>query len=539
MAASAPALATVEQGSALGAYLRARVAGNGGDFDRARQGYAAALALEPGNMLLAQRAMEQAIAAGDWTLALKAARLLEAAGSLSGEGRFLLLGDALRERQWRQANVQIEALAKDEVFAFAVPVLRAWAAQGSGKGKPFSFLTTQSGSELSQSYIAEHRALLLLATGNAEEGREALASFIEEETIRTQRLRILAATLLVRRGRKAEALALLDGDASSLTAARARLAAKRPPDAPLTAAAGFSELLLRMATELQGEQVPGLALSLARLATFANPKNGAAQLVLAETLAQQGRHEAALAVLGSVVRDDPFAGDAAERRVGILVAADRSEEALAQAKAATVAEPAAVDHWTRLGDIYGQMTRYAEAAEAYGKALELAKGGAEGGQPLWGLWLLRGSALTQAGKWPEGKAALEEALKLGPTQAVVLNYLGYSQLERRENLAEAERLIAEASKLQPDDPAITDSLGWAHYVRGNYPKAIELLERAARGQPSDAAINEHLGDAYYSAGRRFEARHAWAAALVYAEGEPAARLRAKIEKGLRPELAAP
>jgi Flp pilus assembly protein TadD len=122
---------------------------------------------------------------------------------------------------------------------------------------------------------------------------------------------------------------------------------------------------------------------------------------------------------------------------------------------------------------------------------------------------------------------------------VVLNFLGYSQLERRENLAEAERLIREASKLQPDDAAITDSLGWALYVRGDLPQAIALLERAAQSQPADTAINEHLGDAYYSAGRRFEARYAWQAALTYAEGDAATRLRAKIDSGLKPALAAP
>ena len=108
-----------------------------------------------------------------------------------------------------------------------------------------------------------------------------------------------------------------------------------------------------------------------------------------------------------------------------------------------------------------------------------------------------------------------------------------------KNLAEAEKLIQEASLLQPDDAAITDSLGWVHYIRGNLPKAIELLERAAMGQPADSAINEHLGDAYYSAGRRYEARYAWRAALVYAEGSAVDRLKVKIDSGLKPELAAP
>jgi Flp pilus assembly protein TadD len=223
----------------------------------------------------------------------------------------------------------------------------------------------------------------------------------------------------------------------------------------------------------------------------------------------------------------------------VLVEANRTDEALAEARRAAEAAPAEIDNWTRLGDILNQTQQHGQAAAAYAKALELAKAGAEAQHPLWALWLLRGSALTQAGDWPGGKAALEEARKLAPDQPVVLNFLGYSQLERRENLAEAEKLIGEANRLQPDDAAITDSLGWAHYVRGDLATAIQLLEQASKGQPADAAIAEHLGDAYYSAGRRFEARYAWQAALPYAQGAAEKRLRSKIDSGLRPDLAAP
>ena len=92
---------------------------------------------------------------------------------------------------------------------------------------------------------------------------------------------------------------------------------------------------------------------------------------------------------------------------------------------------------------------------------------------------------------------------------------------------------------QPDSPEITDSLGWAHYLRGNLNGAIPLLEQAAKARPGDVEINEHLGDAYYSAGRRYEARYAWRAALVTAEGKDAERLRAKIGTGLTPQLASP
>ena len=181
--------------------------------------------------------------------------------------------------------------------------------------------------------------------------------------------------------------------------------------------------------------------------------------------------------------------------------------------------------------------RPADAAAAYARAIE-RRGEADAAIPEWALWLFRGGAHDQAEQWPEARAALEQAYRLAPDQPLVLNYLGYAQLERRENLAEAERLVREAHRLAPDNDAITNSLGWALFLKGELREAIALLEQAAEGEPADVEINEHLGDAYFTAGRRTEARFAWRAALVYAEGEDATRLRTKIDTGLTPQLAA-
>jgi tetratricopeptide (TPR) repeat protein len=540
LTSAAPAAATLDETSALAAYVRARAADSSGAADQAARNYGMALALAPDNEVLASRALAQAIAAGDRPLALQAARTLDSASKLAPDGRLLLVGEAFRAKQWKEAARQIDLLERDEIFSFMTPLLRAWLAQGSGKGDPLKALAGASGNALASTYASEHRPLLLLADGKATEGAAALAPLLADESIRSQRLRVAAAAVLFRKGLRKEALALLQGDADALAEARRRVEAGRSPGGSIaTPAAGMAELLGRMALDLNGQEVPQLALAFARLATFLAPESAEAWLIAADLLAGQGRHEAALAALAKVARDDVFAATASDRRMTVLVEANRTDEALAEARSAAASAPAAIDSWTRLGDILGQADRHSEAAAAYEKALDLAKAGAEAQHPLWALWLLRGSALTQAGDWTRGKAALEEARRLAPEQPVVLNFLGYSQLERRENLVEAEKLIGEASRLQPDDAAITDSLGWAHYVRGDVPRAIELLERAAQGQPADAAIAEHLGDAYYSAGRRFEARYVWQAALTYAQGKAADRLRTKIDSGLRPDLAAP
>src|SRR3546814_7340807 len=73
--------------------------------------------------------------------------------------------------------------------------------------------------------------------------------------------------------------------------------------------------------------------------------------------------------------------------------------------------------------------------------------------------LLKGGALEQAGQWDKARAELERANQLAPDQPVILNYLGYAQIERRQNIDEALALIQKASGLKPDDPAIKDSLG--------------------------------------------------------------------------------
>jgi Flp pilus assembly protein TadD len=100
-------------------------------------------------------------------------------------------------------------------------------------------------------------------------------------------------------------------------------------------------------------------------------------------------------------------------------------------------------------------------------------------------------------------------------------------------------MIRKAVALAPDDASITDSLGWALYKRGKLPDAIETLQRAAASDPTQAEIHEHLGDALFASGRRYEARFAWNAALVTADADLAARVRAKMVAGLTPATAAP
>src|SRR3546814_5163404 len=78
--------------------------------------------------------------------------------------------------------------------------------------------------------------------------------------------------------------------------------------------------------------------------------------------------------------------------------------------------------------IFAQQENYVAAADEYQKAIDSF--GAQ--QPPWSLYLLKGGALEQAGQWDKARAELERANQLAPDKPVILNYLGYQQIETRQ-----------------------------------------------------------------------------------------------------------
>jgi tetratricopeptide (TPR) repeat protein len=93
------------------------------------------------------------------------------------------------------------------------------------------------------------------------------------------------------------------------------------------------------------------------------------------------------------------------------------------------------------------------------------------------LLYLRGIALERAGRWTEAERDLQGALKLNPTEPELLNFLGYSWIDRNEHLPEALAMVQKAVDARPQSGAMLDSLGWAYYRLGDYKKAVEKLER--------------------------------------------------------------
>jgi tetratricopeptide (TPR) repeat protein len=541
--AGTPAVAkrgSVGESSLLAAYARARLAGSDGALDRSADAYSTVLAARPNDAAIAARAYRQALTGGDFPLALKAAAALDKAGALPADGRLLILARALKSKDWRGADAAVAAIAKDGSFDFMVPVLRAWVAQASRREDPFAILDEPTGSALTSALSSEQRALILIAAGKLDEASTIAQAQGLANGGGSTALRLAVASRLQAAGKRDAALALLRGEEPVIASARAIVTGGKPLKVGASdASGGLALLFVRVGEAIQSDPRSPVGLMMARLATYLDPANNGATVMLARLLASAGQPDAALALAAKVPADSPYNGLAIDTRVAILAELDRTQEALTLAQAKSGGPASSLADLVRTGDLLSTLQRYGEAAQAYDRAIALAERSPEAADRIWSIWLLKGGAHERAGDWAAAKPALEKAVELSPLQPVSLNYLGYAQLERRENVKQAMALIERASQLKPDDPAITDSLGWAHYLVGDVHKAIPVLEKAVQGQPGDPTINEHLGDAYWAAGRRYEARYAWRAASIFADNaDVAARAKAKADQGFTPALAA-
>jgi tetratricopeptide (TPR) repeat protein len=525
-------------GTRLSTFVGARAAALSGDLRRSALLYASLAEAEPGNEVVANRAIVNAIDAGDIRLALRLAERRPPA-SLPVNARLLLTADRLAKGKEKEALALLRISETHADLGFLAPVVEALQLAERRDDRALRLLDEVPANSAVAPYLAEQRALILLRLRRADQAEPMARRAIGAAGPRETRLRLALADGFMRLDRRETALSLLEGRDAALFQARDAVRSGRQPGGRIERTAEvFSELLLALALDLNRGEARSLAVAMAQVARHADRSSAHASLVLGQLLAADERTDHAVAVLRAVPDGSAFAVPARNAEVRALLADNRQQEAFARAQAFVADAPAGAEDFARLGDVLSDLGRHGEAADAFGRALALVQAG-QPGPEAWVLHLLRGGELEQAERWAESRSALEASLALAPDNPLVLNYLGYAKLERGENLGRAEQLIAKASALAPDNASITDSLGWAQFKRGRVEEAIGTLQRAAATDPSQPEIHEHLGDALYTAGRKFEARHAWSAALITAEDDVRTRIQAKIDAGLSPTTAAP
>ena len=311
------------------------------------------------------------------------------------------------------------------------------------------------------------------------------------------------------------------------------------PDQPVsTPRAGAAQWLGLLADGLArtpngGSKVP---LLFARAAHWLNDQDWSVRATLVEALDRNGQRAEAMGLLGTARA--PLPPVLAMRRAELMADAGDLPGAAKLAEAATE-DSATRSLLVRLADIARRSDDPKATARAY-ERLDATLGEGEGDRALRGTLLIaRAELLLQADEWEAAQPLMEKAVKLRPDDASVLNFAGYSALERRKNVKQSLARIETAWAKEPQNASIADSLGWAYFLTDRTDDAVALLETAQRGEPDNPVIVEHLGDAYWQAGRKFQARYNWRAAALLAEAEMATRLETKLRDGLTAATTAP
>lgn len=520
-----------------GAYLAARAAAGQNDFRAAADWFGKAVAEDPSNADLTENLLAARLSAGDIGGAITAAQSILDSGRDSQLANMVMTLDSAQSGEWDRIFDALEA--GHSVGPLVDGLTRAWAYQGRGDMNAalmaFDEVIEAQGM---RAFGLFHKALALAAVGDFEAAEAILALPPTEGLLRNRRTLIARAQVLSQLGQNDTAIALLDDafgpapDDLTLRDLRSRLAAEEavPFSIVTGAATGLGEVFFTLASVLADETPETFVLLYARVAQALHPTDAEIAILTAELLDGLEAYTLASAAYARVPQSDPAFFSAELGRSEVLRKDGELALAIEVLGQLIRSSPDLPIGHISLGDALRQADKYEEANAAYTQAIELM----DPSDPrLWFVFYMRAIGFHLTENWEQAEPDFRSALALNPDQPQVLNYLGYSLVERREKLDEALQMIETAVTAQPQNGAIVDSLGWAYFVLGRIDEAVEPMERAAELEPVDPVVLDHLGDVYWSVGRRLEARFQWQRALSFdPEPEEAIRIRRKLEVGL-------
>lgn len=517
-----------------GAYLAASVAAGEGDFVAAARWYDLALQSDPQNPRLLEGLVISNLALGKLDVAAKAALAQPQAGQA---GYLVLVDEATKRGDFDRVLELTRVNANGGALLDGLVV--AWAELGRGRMSEatdgFDKLAKTKGFEAFGLY---HKALALASAGDYE-GADDILSGRAAGPIGVMRRGVIAqAQILSQLEKNADAVALLDRSFGTdsdpqIDDLRRRLSAGEPVpfDIVRNAADGMGEVFFTLATALNGQAEDAYTLLYARIAADLRPDHTDALLLTAGLLEQLGQHDLATEAYARIPTDSPIFHVAEMGRAEAAYNAGRKDAAIEILQGLVRSHPDILAIRTALGDTLRREERYAEAREAYDAAITMI--GIKPEPMHWAIYFSRGICEERMKDYDKAEADMRQALALSPDQPQVLNYLGYSFVERRVNLDEALDMIQRAVAAKPDSGYIVDSLAWAYFQLGRYQDAVAPMEKASLLEPVDPVVTDHLGDVYWKVGRKREAEFQWHRALSFSPTEAdAARIRQKLEKGL-------
>ena len=162
--------------------------------------------------------------------------------------------------------------------------------------------------------------------------------------------------------------------------------------------------------------------------------------------------------------------------------------------------------WLSLGELEMQLGRPERAVPHFRKARDLDP-------EAWRASYLLGLAETGAGRPAEAVDAYRTALARNERVAEAHNNLAWLLADLDLDPILAEVHARRAAELEPENPHVLGTLGWAQYKNRLYDEAAVSLQSAVRLLPQDPMKHYMLGVVHFSRGMKREARAEIEAAL--------------------------
>lgn len=542
-AASGASETRVDVGSSLaGNYLAARYAQNLHDMPAALAYLDAVLAVDPDNLTLQRRAFILLLSEGRLPEALPIAARLAESDQRAPIALLALPIDAVARGDYQHALDRLDDLPESGVNTLVSPLVKAWALAGLKRyDQAVAALSALGERNGADPLHLMHLGLIHGLAGNTDDSIEAYRAAGEAQGGLSLRLVLLLANQLIRDGQIEAArktyrtFARETANPQLIEPAMAQLNARgKPPLLVSEPAQGLAEGLFGIADSMRQQNAHESAVLFGRLVLHLRPGFPEALLMMGALMEDDGHRAHANGFYDQIPKASPLSWTVRLRIADNLDVLDQTDAALDLLDDMADERPDDAAPLIDRGDVLRRHDRHKEAIRAYTKALKRIGEP----QPLdWTVFYSRGISYEQSDQWSKAEADFLKALDLQPEQPLVLNYLGYSWMEKGLNLERALDMVKTAVNLRPGDGYIVDSLGWGLYQLGRYEESVREMERAVLLRPHDPVINDHLGDAYWRAGRLREARYQWKRAISFdPDDELLEILEDKLENGLpRPE----
>lgn len=207
---------------------------------------------------------------------------------------------------------------------------------------------------------------------------------------------------------------------------------------------------------------------------------------LIQTYVQAGRQPAAEAFLKSILADNPK-NVQAQILLGSVYMTVNKKDLAEQAFKAAAADDDGVVGDTALAQFY-------LAIGNVGEAERVAKLGLQQNDKSVPLHLLLAAIYQQEENFEDAISQYELLYKQNPDSTLVANDLASLLSERRSDKASLDQAYELAQRFSNSNiPQYLDTLGWIHYLRGDYALALPLVKEAATKLPNVAILQYHLG----------------------------------------------